>query len=253
MIINQANGGRSFKMQIRLLQFIKYFCVTLFILYSNTLLAEESSFLVDRRSFKSKPDRACVNIFTNDKLEYSTCSSIGFTTSSLTQINNESFVDYLYFFKVDATKIDLNNSKLSLIMTSYIKDNKILAIAPFKNITQNDLVFFVSSKSLKLASQIDTLLNEKNELTSEVNINSVEFQKLISNAIKSAGANQHSQKIVKEIAEVKYATFLAEELKIAEERNNTLKNDERNLKQSRLKASLSQMLKSTIEGAIRSK
>ena len=92
-------------MQVKSSKTIRFFCFIQIIFLSFSLHAEESFFIVDRRGFKAKPDTACTSIFNNNILQYSSCNSIGFKTSPLIQSNNDSFEDYLYFFKIDSTKL----------------------------------------------------------------------------------------------------------------------------------------------------
>ena len=228
--------------------------ILIFIFVINANADTHNNYIIDRKSFRQSPQQACVYLFSASSLISYSCNSVGFKTNSQIATNKEGFDDYIYFFKlVDYKNKNGISNDTYKIMFSYTNQNKILSLSNLKTLNEEDVIQ-VNEDQLQLVNQaISSLENEKQELENELNKMKEELSRDISNSKQSASDKEKINQLLAQISSIQYIEYLKEQLKIQDQKNMQVKTDSRNFKTSALKAALTTMLKSSIEGALKSK
>lgn len=249
---------------------ILFFSLFTISIFSKTLFAD---FFIDRVSLKTKPDSACTTVFNNAKVIASTCSNMKFETT-LQSSENNTYKDYIFFFKTDYPLKSLSEKYASRLNASpsvraertnkesqyplgmvntYFKENSLLSISEFKPLPQEYVFSLDSQLSSVISENQENLKQELEDIRSSLDKEQADFEKKLKDSFANSAKDRQLTDLIQAIATLTYLEnekIRINELKSRSEKIQTSSDD---IENGKMKAQLSTMLKHTIEAALTSK
>jgi hypothetical protein len=232
---------------------LKILLISIFSLIPNALFADSDFLVLDRRSFITKPNRTCSILIVDQKAIHTSCSSIGFETNTLEDVDNNrsDFIYFIHFPEIKTAKTILN--KESFLTVIYFDNEKIIALTPSSKITDEKIIFLENLKSTDLKNHIAKLETEFTNLNNSYLQAEKDLQSKMSQINNDPQINKKLQERTELKAQLLRNNFISEEIKYMQSRNKSARKIESTNPPSTMKALLSTQLKNSIENDLKTK
>ena len=221
--------------------------------FQPSCLGESLVFFLDRRDFSIQPHNACVTFLGEENTATSSCSSMGFNTTSEIDANKVNKLDYLFFFNIPSPSLVkklINENSIAIV--NYTSENKILSTTPLRKISPDDFITIETESIPQLSTQIQQREAEESELKNALSTKTKELEDIFKNLNKDKNIGPEL-KAFQETQSLESAIKTKDEdIKLLKEKNQLLRSSAQNNGISTIKAQLSTLLKHSIEDALKS-